>query len=127
VQTGRTLDEAGLMTVGEPIIASEAILIAQNGTTAQLDQVQLFVERLRGIIVAREYVMVEYDLPKDQLDKARDITPGIESPTVSPLSKAGWVAVKAMARRKRVNAIMDDLTALGAKGIIITDIRTCRI
>ncbi len=127
VQTGRTIDEAGLMTVGDPIIASEAILIAQNGTTAQLDQVQLFVERLRGIIVAREYVMVEYDLPEEQLEKAREITPGIESPTVSPLSKDGWLAVKAMAREERINEIMDHLTALGAKGIIITDIRTCRI
>lgn len=127
VQTGRTIDEAGLETVGDPIIESEAILIAQNGETAQLDPVQLFVERLRGIIVAREYVMVEYDLPEVQLDEAREITPGIESPTVSPLSKEGWLAVKAMVREERINDIMDELTGLGAKGIIITDIRTCRI
>lgn len=127
VQTGRTIDEAGLKITGDPILESEAILIAQNGDTAQLDAMQLVVDRLRGIIVAREFVMVEYDLPKDQLDAAREITPGIESPTISPLSREGWLAVKAMAREEHVNRIMDELTALGAKGIIITDIRTCRI
>lgn len=127
VQTGRTLDEAGLKTTGTPILETEAILIAQNEGTAQLEPVRLFVERLRGIIVAREYVMVEYDLPEERLEEAREITPGIESPTVAPLSREGWLAVKAMARESNVNRIMDDLTALGAKGIIITAIRTCRI
>jgi ATP phosphoribosyltransferase len=71
--------------------------------------------------------VVEYDLPEAKLSKARDITPGIESPTISPLNKEGWVAVKAMARRSRANEIMDDLHDLGARGIIITTIRTCRI
>jgi ATP phosphoribosyltransferase len=127
VQTGRTIDEAGLKTTGDPILRTEAILIAQNGTTARKEKAQLFAERVRGIIVAREYVVFEYDLPRENLAEARDITPGIESPTVSPLSKDGWVAVKAMARREDVNGIMDRLTDIGAKGIIVTDIRTCRI
>jgi ATP phosphoribosyltransferase len=127
VQTGRTIDEAGLTTTGDPILRSQAILVAQNGDTAQREEAQLFAERVKGIIVAREYVVVEYDLPKDQLPAAREITPGIESPTVSPLNKEGWVAVKAMAQRDDVNAIMDQLSELGARGIIITSIRTCRI
>jgi len=127
VQTGRTIDEAGLKTIGDPILRSQAILVAQNGDTAQCEKAQLFAERIKGILVAREYVVVEYDLPKAKLDEAREVTPGIESPTVSPLSKDGWVAVKAMARRSRANEIMDDLQALGARGIIITTIRTCRI
>ncbi|PSQ70238.1 MAG: ATP phosphoribosyltransferase [Bacteroidetes bacterium QH_2_64_26] len=127
VQTGRTIDEAGLKTIGNPILHSEAVLVAQNGATAETEAAQHFAERMRGIIVAREYVVVEYDLPEDHLPEAREITPGIESPTVSPLSKEGWVAVKAMAERDAVNEIMDDLTELDARGIIVTDIRTCRI
>lgn len=127
VQTGRTIDEAGLKTTGDPILCSQAILVAQNEETAQCEKAQRFAERIKGILVAREYVVVEYDLPKAKLDEAREITPGIESPTVSPLNKDGWVAVKAMARRSRANEIMDDLQALGARGIIITTIRTCRI
>jgi len=127
VQTGRTIDEAGLKTTGDPILRSQAILVAQNRETAQKEKAQRFAERIKGILVAREYVVVEYDLPEDKLDEAREITPGIESPTVSPLNKEGWVAVKAMARRSRGNEIMDNLHALGARGIIITTIRTCRI
>ena len=127
VQTGRTIDQAGLKTTGDPILRSQAILVAQNPETAQKEKAQRFAERIKGILVAREYVVVEYDLPEDKLDAAREITPGIESPTVSPLNKEGWVAVKAMARRSRGNEIMDDLHDLGARGIIITTIRTCRI
>ncbi len=127
VQTGRTIDEAGLETAGPPILDTQAILVAQNGDVAQIESARLFAERVRGILVAREYVVVEYDLPRSSLSEARTITPGIESPTVSPLSKDGWVAVKAMVEQDDVNAIMDDLTDIGAKGIIITDIRTCRI
>jgi len=127
VQTGRTIDEAGLKTIGDPILHSQAVLIAQNGTTAQKETAQHFAERVKGIIVAREYVVVEYDLPEAHLPEAREITPGIESPTVSPLNKEGWVAVKAMIERDSVNEVMDDLTELDARGIIITDIRTCRI
>jgi ATP phosphoribosyltransferase len=127
VQTGRTIDEAGLETTGDPILHSQAILVAQNEETAQSEKAQRFAERVKGIIVAREYVVVEYDLPEERLPEAREITPGIESPTVSPLSKEEWVAVKAMVQRNDVNEIMDDLTEIGARGIIITGIRTCRI
>lgn len=127
VQTGRTIDEAGLKTTGDPILRSQAVLVAQNGKTANREKAERFAERVKGILVAREYVVVEYDLPKDRLDEAREITPGIESPTVSPLSKEEWVAVKAMVRRSRANEIMDDLSEIGARGIIITTIRTCRI
>ena len=127
VQTGRTLEEAGLKTVGEAILETEAILVARSRAAAEHNGIRLFIERLRGIIVAREYVMVEYDCPEVHLDAACVITPGIESPTVAPLSKSGWMAVKAMTRRRDINRIMDALEDLGAKGIIITDIRTCRI
>jgi len=127
VQTGRTLDQAGLKIIGEPIFKSEAVLIAQQPEAAERPDVKLVMDRLNGIVVAREYVMVEYDVESAHLDRACAITPGIESPTVAPLSKSDWVAVKAMARRRDVNPIMDNLAAIGAKGIIVTDIRTCRL
>lgn len=127
VQTGRTLEQAGLQTVGAPILKTEAILVARSRAAAAHNSIRLFIERLRGIIVAREYVMVEYDCPEPHLEAACAITPGIESPTLAPLSKKGWVAVKAMALRRDTNRILDALEDLGAKGIIITDIRTCRI
>jgi ATP phosphoribosyltransferase len=127
VQTGRTLEAAGLKVVGSPLLHSEAILVGRNSDIAGKEAVRIFLERIRGIVVAREYVMVEYDIPEAMLEMACVITPGIESPTVSPLSKKGWVAVKSMSKKQDVNQMMDGLTKIGAKGIIVTDIRTCRI
>ncbi|MDL2269888.1 ATP phosphoribosyltransferase [Desulfosarcina sp. OttesenSCG-928-A07] len=127
VQSGLTLKAAGLTVVGDPIVQSEAVLVAHDPKVAQKEAAYLFIERIRGIVVAREYVMIEYDIPESMLTEACRITPGIESPTVSPLSKKGWVAVKSMSRRRDVNPIMDDLVKIGARGIIVTDIRTCRL
>lgn len=127
VQTGRTLVEAGLKITGEPILKSEAVLVSGKPEIENDERVRRFIERLKGIILARAYIMVEYDVEEKNLQNACNLTPGIESPTVAPLSKKGWVAVKAMAKRKEVNLIMDRLTDIGARGIIITDIRTCRI
>jgi ATP phosphoribosyltransferase len=127
VQTGRTLEAAGLKVVGRPLLHSQAILAARSRDIEREARVHTFLDRVRGIVVAREYVMVEYDIPETMLEMACVITPGIESPTVSPLSKKGWVAIKSMSKKRDVNRIMDSLTKIGAKGIIITDIRTCRI
>ncbi len=127
VQTGRTLQAAGLKVVGPPLMHSEAVLVARTRDIESRAAVHTFMDRLRGIVVAREYVMVEYDIPESMLEMACVITPGIESPTVSPLSKPDWVAVKSMSKQRDVNQIMDSLTKIGAKGIIVTEIRTCRI
>jgi ATP phosphoribosyltransferase len=127
VQSGRTLAEAGLKIVGSPILESEALLISGPHTSLEHLSITTCIERLRGIVVAREYVMVEYDAPKNILEKFCAVTPGIESPTIAPLSKSGWVAVKAMVKQKDINTTMDELTELGAKGVIVTDIRTCRL
>ena len=102
VQTGRTLVEAGLKITGEPILKSEAVLVSGKPEIENDERVRRFIERLKGIILARAYIMVEYDVEEKNLQNACSLTPGIESPTVAPLSKKGWVAVKAMAKRKEV-------------------------
>ncbi len=127
IQTGKTMKEAGLKITGEEILKSEAILIGREKKIASTRQVKTFIDRLNGIIVAREYVIIEYDIDEKTLEKACVITPGIESPTISPLSRDKWFAVKAMLKKKDVNKVIDDLIQLDAKGIIVTDIRTCRI
>lgn len=127
VESGRTLIEAGLATVGEPIMKSEAVVIARNNEIAEKKEVSTFLKRLEGIVVAREYAMIEYDVKKDLLDECCKITPGIEAPTISPLNEDDWVAVKSMTKKKTINNIIDQLAELGAKGIIATEIKTCRI
>jgi ATP phosphoribosyltransferase len=126
VESGRTLKEAGLEVVGDTILESEAVVI--TGKNRELcDASQLFLKRLKGILVARNYKMIEYDVPKQALSAATALTPGIASPTIAPLHNPDWVAVKAMIKKNEVNSAMDGLAELGAKGIIITDISTCRI
>lgn len=106
---------------------SEALLIARNHDITGRSEVKAIIKRLGGIILARKYAMIEYDIPRTALAEACLITPGIESPTVSPLNNDQWAAVKAMTPRKEINSVIDRLEAIGAKGIIVTDIRTCRI
>ena len=77
--------------------------------------------------MARRYVMIAYDVPTDQLDAAVALTPGIESPTISPLRREGWVAVNAMVLRAEVHRIMDELYEAGARAILVTEIRASRL
>lgn len=126
VATGTTLRQAGLEIIGEPIFKSQAILIARQGLSDK-GAVDVFIRRLEGVIVARNYVLVDYDIPNDLVEKACKITPGIESPTVSPLQNSSWSAVRAMVPRKNVHMIMDELYDLGARGVLVTDIMACRL
>jgi ATP phosphoribosyltransferase len=126
VATGTTLRQAGLAVVGDPILTSEAILI-QRADAEPSTAVETFTRRLQGVIVARSYVLVDYDIRVEQVEQACDITPGIESPTVSPLHDKGWVAVRAMVPRKEIHRVMDDLYDIGARGILVTDIHACRL
>jgi len=126
VATGTTLKQAGLEVIGEPIFRSQAVLIARPDITDQ-KAVDVFLRRLQGVIVARAYVLVDYDISNDLVEKACAITPGIESPTVSSLQNSDWSAVRAMVPRKQVHTIMDDLYTLGARGVIVTDIHACRL
>ena len=126
VATGTTLKQAGLVVIGEPILVSEALLV-QRPNAEEDPAVGTFVRRLQGVIVARAYVLVDYDIKVDNVGPAVAITPGIESPTVSPLHDKGWVAVRAMVLRKDVHKVMDDLYDLGARGILVTDIHACRL
>ena len=126
VSTGNTLRQAGLEVFGESILTSEAILIKRlgNDIPAGLD---ILIRRLQGVVTARQYVLLDYDIPKISIDQACAITPGLESPTISPLQKPDWVAVRAMVLRTQTNRLMDELWALGARGILVTDIHACRL
>ncbi|MFD5460774.1 ATP phosphoribosyltransferase, partial [Streptomyces olivaceus] len=90
-------------------------------------KVQQFLRRLQGVLVARTYVMMDYDCRVEQLEKAVALTPGLESPTVSPLHNEGWVAVRAMVPAKEAQRIMDDLYEIGARAILTTAIHACRL
>lgn len=124
VETGTTLRQAGLEVFGPPILQSEAVLI--SGPT-DADGTETLLRRLRGVLVARRYVLVDYDLPAALIDDAVALAPGIESPTISPLRDPEWVAVRVMVARTSVNQIMDSLYAIGARAILVTAIHNARL
>ncbi len=126
VSTGTTLRNAGLAIFGEPLLSSQAVLIQPAGTEPSPPVSQL-MRRLQGVIIARQYVLMDYDIEESLVDKAVAITPGIESPTVSPLHEQGWFAVRSMVRRADTNQVMDQLWDLGARGILVTAIAACRL
>ena len=126
VSTGNTLRQAGLQIFGEPILTSEAVVVARKGAVIPAE-LEILIRRLQGVVTARQYVLLDYDIPKVSVEIACAITPGLESPTISPLQKDDWVAVRAMVPRKDTNRVMDELWAVGARGILVTDIHACRL
>ncbi|MFG1645280.1 ATP phosphoribosyltransferase [Amycolatopsis sp. NPDC049252] len=126
VESGRSLRQNNLVAFGDPICVSEAVLLQRKGTEQSKAKSQL-AARLRGVVFAQQYLMLDYDCPRTLVERAIGITPGLESPTVAPLAVDDWVAVRAMVSRKDVNRVMDELAEVGAKAILASDIRSCRL
>lgn len=124
VSTGATLRAAGLEIFGPVILESTAVLI--GGPNAH-PGIERLMRRLQGVLVARKYVLMDYDLPVEQLDEASRIAGGMESPTVSPLQDERWVAVRVMVPSENANQIMDRLYDLGARAILVTAIHAARL
>ena len=125
VETGSTLRAAGMETFGEAILEAEAVLIGRTGEHPH--GLEILTRRLQGVLVARRYAMLDYDIRKDLVAQACALTPGLESPTVSPLHDGDWVAVRSMVKQAQANKIMDELYELGARAILVTNIHAIRI
>jgi ATP phosphoribosyltransferase len=124
VSTGNTLRQAGLEIFGPVILESSAQLIVAPNRKA--DHMQL-LRRMQGVLVAREYVIFDYDCPAELVAQASAITPGIESPTISPMRDTDWVAVRSLVLATEINAKMDELYELGARAILVSAIHAARI
>ena len=125
VETGSTLRQAGLEVFGDTILDSEAVMITRSGGVP--DGFEVFRRRIEGVMIARSYVMMDYDIRAEDLAAATELTPGLEGPTVSPLHREGWVAVRAMVPREGAQRLMDALYSVGARAILLTDIHACRL
>jgi len=126
VETGTTLRAAGLEIFGEPILRSEAVLVRRSDVDAPAG-LDVLTRRLQGVLTAQQYVLMDYDVPTSLVEKAVAITPGLESPTVSPLHNGDWSAVRAMVPRGQTNQVMDALYDVGARAILVTSIHACRL
>ncbi len=128
VGSGRTLSLHNLVAFGDSVCDSEAVLIegSGNGDASNRAARDQLAARVQGVVFGQQYLMLDYDCPRTVLERATKITPGLESPTIAPLADPDWVAVRALVPRRDVNAIMDELAAIGAKAILASDIRFCR-
>ncbi|PSL39493.1 ATP phosphoribosyltransferase (homohexameric) [Labedella gwakjiensis] len=124
VETGSSLRNAGLTIFGPVILESSAVLISSPAAPAAMSTL---LRRLQGVLVARQFVLMDYDLPVALLEQATVIARGIESPTVSPLRDPEWVAVRVMVRREDTNSVMDELYELGARAILVSAIHAARL
>jgi ATP phosphoribosyltransferase len=130
VGSGRTLGLHDLVAFGDSLCDSEAVLIERDGIGDETGERAVardqLAGRVQGVVFGQQYLMLDYDCPRNLLDAATAVTPGLESPTIAPLADPDWVAVRALVPRRDVNAIMDELVAIGAKAILASDIRFCR-
>jgi ATP phosphoribosyltransferase len=124
VETGSSLRNAGLTIFGPVILESSAVLISSPEAPAALPTL---LRRLQGVLVARQFVLMDYDLPVALIERATVVARGIESPTISPLRDPDWVAVRVMVRREDTNAVMDELYELGARAILVSAIHAARL
>ncbi|PKQ26140.1 MAG: ATP phosphoribosyltransferase [Actinobacteria bacterium HGW-Actinobacteria-4] len=125
VSTGTTLRAAGLEIFGEPLLKSEAILIRDSDVPEE--QIAVLAARLRGVLMARQFVLMDYDVPGEKLEAAIAVTPGFEAPTVTPLHGSDWSAVRVMVPRSEMNHVMDELYAVGARAILTTELLAVRV
>lgn len=126
VETGTTLRAAGLEVFGAPILRSEAVLITAQQHMGS-EQLAVLDRRIQGVLVARDHVLIDFNIQEDRLPAATAIAPGLESPTVSALAEPGWLAIRVVSSKATVNQVMDDLREVGAKGIIVTALAASRI
>ena len=128
VGSGRTLSLHNLVAFGESLCDSEAVLIERDGAGDGTDRAarDQLAARVQGVVFGQQYLMLDYDCPRAVLESATAITPGLESPTIAPLADPDWVAVRALVPRRDINALMDQIAAIGAKAILASDVRFCR-
>lgn len=126
VETGNTLRAAGLEIFGEPIMRSEALLI-RSRAKGEIEGLDVLRRRIQGVLVARQYVMMDYDISEDLLEAATAVAAGMEGPTISPVGRHGALAVRVMVRKSETNKVMDELYAVGARAILVSPIQAARL
>ena len=125
VETGSTLAANRLRILDE--IGNYQTILVQNKEQRHADLADRIVRRLQGVVIAQGYSLLEYNIPREKLAQAEEITPGYNSPTINPLEDNDWCAVRVMVKSSQVSTVMDQLDELGASAILETQINNCRL
>ena len=125
VETGSTLAANRLRILDE--IGNYQTILVQNKERRHADLADRIVRRLQGVVIAQGYSLLEFNIPREKLAQAEEITPGYNSPTINPLEDNDWCAVRVMVKSSQVSTVMDQLDELGASAILETQINNCRL
>jgi ATP phosphoribosyltransferase len=125
VESGSTL-AANRLKIAYEIGQYETVLI-QNKQQRHSEMAQRVIRRLEGVVIARGYSLLEYNIPQDNLEAALKITPGFKSPTITPLDDQQWSAVRVMVKSSDITSVMDQLEEIQASAILETPINNCRL
>ncbi len=125
VETGSTLAANSLRILTD--IGSYETVLIQSPHCRHAAVADRIVRRLEGVVIARDYTLLEFNMPRAKLPEIDNITPGYNSPTISQLEDDAWCAVRVMVRRKDVIETMEKLEAIGASAILETSITNCRL
>ena len=119
---------AGLHAIAT-VLETEAVLIrSTNPKHPHLDPlIDLITKRIAGVIAAEKYVVVQYNILRNNLADAKRVTPGRKAPTVSPLEEDNWVSVSAMVEKKKSAKVLDELVGIGAEDILVFNLGNCRV
>ena len=125
VETGSTLAANRLRVLDE--LGQYQTVLIQGPRCRNEDLADRVVRRIEGVIIARSYSLLEYNVPRAQLERAEAITPGFNSPTINDLEDPNWCSVRVMVKRSEVIDVMDQLETLGAHAILETPVSNCRL
>ncbi|KAI9269787.1 hypothetical protein BY458DRAFT_436455 [Sporodiniella umbellata] len=125
VESGETMRAAGLHDI-HTLLETQSVLMSNQHSPHQA-LIDKIASRIRGVIAADKYVLCTYNIERVNLNRAVQITPGRQAPTVSSLDSEGWVAVSSMIEKKKKGDVMDRLTEIGATDIMVIAFTNCRV
>ncbi|MCA6433498.1 MAG: ATP phosphoribosyltransferase [Cytophagales bacterium] len=122
VSTGSTLLSNGLKEV-DIVMQSEAILIStpelEVAKKVILDKL-LF--RMQAVQSAKNNKYILLNCPNEAIEKITSVIPGMKSPTIMPLSRAGWSSLHSVVDENDFWEKIDLLKSFGAEGILVIPI-----
>ena len=124
VSSGATLEANGLREV-ETVYRSNACLIQRAGALAAETRALAarLLTRIQGVAQARESKYIMLHAPKDKVEAVVALLPGVENPTILPLTHdTSHVALHMVSQENLFWETMEQLKAVGASSILVLPI-----
>jgi ATP phosphoribosyltransferase len=122
VSTGSTLLSNGLKEV-EVVLRSEAVII--SGFELESDRQSILHKllfRIEAVQKAKNSKYILLNCPNESIERITSVIPGMKSPTIIPLARAGWSSLHSVVDENDFWEKIDQLRSFGAEGILVVPI-----